>query len=428
MPNIFPPIQLTNPALAATVQPDDNVPTPGVLGSVSAPSSSSIALNSADNDVQAAKDRYAGDVPKKYDYSAHSVLGNVGHVLARTANIAGDILDPAATSLIPGSDLYNAHKRAGDLEEVDKANEKQMAAQKEADSVDNEQANREQKDDIESSKENQATAKTNAQLAQHGFKMDPDKGIVPLNYEEMSPTQQAVVDLKGSQSRLADAKTEYEGAMQRGDTAAARIAQAKLQAETRSQDIALQRIGLSRDALGFQQDKFYNPQPTATERNKGDLAHSSIHQIGEMRDVIDRRPEIFGPGAGRANRIQQWLGSSDPDAIKYRSSSQYLADHSAALFGGRGEYIMKQMHDLTDERFGPEALKQALTEAEKTSQGFANAGTTHGKGGTSGYSTPPSGTLAPSDGRTQTFHVGDKVYNIPADKVADFKKDFPNAR
>ena len=77
-------------------------------------------------------------------------------------------------------------------------------------------------------------------------------------------------------------------------------------------------------ALGFQQDKFYNPQPTAMERNKADMGHSSIHQIGEMRDVIDKRPDIFGPGAGRGNKIQQWLGSSDPDAIKYRSSAQYL--------------------------------------------------------------------------------------------------------
>jgi hypothetical protein len=377
MPNIFPPLEGFSPA--AQVDPGQA----SILGTVGAPSGASLALNSADNAVQAAQDKLAGDAPKKYDYSAHGVLGNIGHVLARSANIAGDIVDPKATSLIPNSDLYNAHKRAGDLEEVDKATERQQAAQKESDTVSNEESNREQKGDI-------STAKTAAQLAQHGFKMDPEKGIVPLDYEELSPSQQAVVDLKGSQARLADAKSAYQAAMQSGDTAAAKIAQAKLQAEMHGQDIALQRIGLTRESLGFQQDKFYNPQPTAVERNKGDLAHSSIHQIGEMRDVIDKRPDIFGPGAGRGNKIQQWLGSSDPDAIKYRSSSQYLADHSAALFGGRGEYIMKQMHDLTDERFGPDALKQALTEAEKTSQGFANAGTTHGKGGKSGYSAPPS--------------------------------------
>lgn len=116
----------------------------GPLGSVSAPSGASMALNGADNDLQAAKDKVAGDAPKKYDYSAHGVLGNIGHVIARTGNIVGDILDPAATSLIPNSDLYNAHKRAGDIEEVDKAQARQLEAQRESDAVGNEQANRDQ--------------------------------------------------------------------------------------------------------------------------------------------------------------------------------------------------------------------------------------------------------------------------------------------
>jgi hypothetical protein len=397
----------------ALVQPDDQVPVPSVLGSVNAPSSGSLALTDAQNKLQA-------DSPQQYHYGAHGVLGNVGHVLERFGNIAGDILDPGATALIPGSDLFKQRQMAQDRSLVQQAQENKAAEQKEQDTVANEQANREQKGDIESGKEDVATAKTNAALAAHGYKLDPDKGIVAMSYGELSPTQQAVHDLNQSKDAQAQATAELKAAQAANAPEQIKIAQAKLDSISRTQDIALQRIGLSRESLGFQQDKFYNPQPTAQERNKGDLAQSSIHQIGEMRDVLDKRPDIFGPGAGRANRIQQWLGSSDPDAIKYRSSSQYLADHSAALFGGRGEYIMKQLHDLTDERFGPDALKQALTEAEQTSQGFKNAGTTHGKGGSSGYSQPSGG--------TQTFNVNGRTYNIPADKVADFKKDFPNAK
>ena len=37
-------------------------------------------------------------------------LGKIGHVLSRMGNIAGDILAPGVTSLIPGSDLNNAAK------------------------------------------------------------------------------------------------------------------------------------------------------------------------------------------------------------------------------------------------------------------------------------------------------------------------------
>lgn len=396
MPNIFPSI---NPQRTDMVTPDDpqQVPQASILGSVNAPSSADLALNGANSTLQSARDKYAADTPQKYDYSAHGVLGNIGHVIGRVGNIAGDILDPEAASLIPHSDLWNARKLFEDQQDVDKATGDQQSAQKESDTVANEGANREQKGDIESSKEDLATTKTNAQLAQHGFKLDPEKGIVPLSYEELSPTQQAAHDLKQSQGEQAEATAQLRAAQAANAPEQIKIAQSKLASIARTQDIALQRIGLSREALGFQEDKQYNPQPTAQERNKGDLAQSSIHQIGEMRDVLDKRPDIFGPGAGRGNRIQQWLGSSDPDAIKYRSSSQYLADHSAALFGGRGEYIMKQLHDLTDERFGPDALKQALTEAETTSQGFKNAGTVHSKGGSSSYSTPAAGSPGKAD-------------------------------
>lgn len=408
MPNIFPRIDLSQPTVGAQVTPDDAVPTPSVLGSVNAPSSSSLALNGVDNDVQAARDRVAADAPHKYDYSAHGVLGNIGHVIARTGNIVGDVLDPQATALIPNSDLYNARMRQTHMDELDKAQEKQAAAQKESDTTENESANREQKGDIASATQDTAMAKTNAQLAQHGFKMDPEKGIVPLAYEEMSPTQQAVYDLKGSQSAQADATAELRAAEAANAPEKIELAKQKLASISQTQDIARQRLGLSAQGLGFQQEKFYNPQPTAMERNKADMGHSSIHQIGEMRDVLDKRPDIFGPGAGRANRVQQWMGSSDPDAIKYRNSAQYLADHSAALFGGRGEYIMKQLHDLTDERFGPEALKQALDEAEGTTKGFVNAGATHGKGGKSGYDMPAGGAPA-SGGKPEYAFVNGKL-------------------
>src|ERR1700683_3186519 len=91
------------PTVSDIIQPQANVPVPSVLGTVDAPSRSSLALNSADNDVQSAQDRVQADTPKPYDWHAHGVLGNIGHVITRAANIGGDILDPAATSLIPNS-------------------------------------------------------------------------------------------------------------------------------------------------------------------------------------------------------------------------------------------------------------------------------------------------------------------------------------
>lgn len=273
----------------------------------------------------------------------------------------------------------------------------------------------------------QATAlKTDAGLREHGFKTDAQGNIVPLDYSEMGPQQQGKIDLQNSQTKLADERAAYQQALQRGDTAGAHLAQQRIQAEYRNQDIALQKLGVQKEALGLHEDEFYNPQPTGGERTKGDLAKSSITQIGTLRSVLDKRPDIFGPGPGRANKFQQWLGSSDPDAVKYRSAAQYLADHSAGMFGARAEYVMRQLHDLTDERFTPEALKAALNQAETTAKGFAEAGTTHGRQGKSGYGVPMEQHDNPSV--TKSFSEGGKTYNIPANMVDEFKRDHPNAR
>jgi len=69
-----------------------------------------------------------------------SFLGKVGHVLGRVGNIAGDVFDPAAMSLIPGTDLYNratltraernleAAKKGESEEELRKAQEREAGA------------------------------------------------------------------------------------------------------------------------------------------------------------------------------------------------------------------------------------------------------------------------------------------------------------
>ncbi len=158
----------------------DAVPVPSVLGSVSAPSRSSLALNSADNDVQRAQDQLQADTPKKYDYHAHGFGGNLLHVLGRVGNITGDILDPAATSLIPNSDLYNARRLAGDEANLQQQKQNQMSAQREADSVDNENANR--------------------AITQQGQDFEHER------YDEGAPQRQATL----ANSQLENTKTQQE--------------------------------------------------------------------------------------------------------------------------------------------------------------------------------------------------------------------------
>jgi hypothetical protein len=102
-------------------------------------------------------------------------------------------------------------------------------------------------------------------------------------------------------------------------------------------------------------------------------------QIQTMRDVINRRQDMFGPAAGRGTNLQAWLGSSDADAAKYRAAQAYLAEHSTGMMGSRNGEVMMHNMDLQSPRFNPQALLASLDQAEKTSGEFIKAGTLHGK-------------------------------------------------
>jgi hypothetical protein len=392
-----------------------SAPTPSTnpLGSVQdigRPTVESRQMRMADqdfDDLQAKRDAYA--------QPAQGILGHVGHFFRPSlafeeAPIRARIADDEA-GLRQQQQLNLASNKEQD-ENAEKGTPEYQAAQ---------QADLEYKKATTDDKQAQADATTDkvqVVAAKAGLKPQTNAdGSVSYVPDENSPVykqQQAVTQYK-------QAQTEYESAQQ-----AYREAQTKNLPE--QMELAKQRIALAREnayrasqSLGFQEDKFYNPQPTGTEINKGELAQSTIHQINTLRDVVNRRGDLFGPGPGRANHFQQWVGSSDPDAVTYRAASQYLSDHSMGMFGARSEYINKQLHDLTDERFTPDALNAALDQAQSTAQGFVNAGTVHKKGGTSSYSTPASG-ATPGSSVTVTDPTG-KPHNFPDQASADaFKK------
>lgn len=327
----------------------------------------------------------------------HSLLGKILGGAAQGVATVGDALlspaIPAVLNKLPGTEEHHnilVKKATGDLE-TDEAN-----AEKEAQTrnLDLQPQLREQAAALAQEKQNEvenyhAATTTNNQnklqatLAQHGFAADEDHPgqLRPLRYEEMSPEQQAVADLKSAQEEQAQATAALRKAQNDPSSPAFRLAQERVRVAEQNAQTAIGRLGLSTEEFGFNQEKFFNPQPTATERTKGDLAQSALERIAEMRTIVKNHPEYFGPGAGRLTKAQAWLGSSDPDAATYQAAAQYLADHSAGVFGGRGQYILSELHSLTDQKYNPGALNATLDEAERAAQGFAKAGTVHGRGG-----------------------------------------------
>lgn len=376
-----------------------------------------------------------------------SLLRRFGGVLARIGDTAESIVAPGVAALTPGTTLHHdllLNQQAGRVNN-DLSNEQQEAqtnlldATPELKQMAAENAFLRTQGYLQHVNDQGARydQQTDAQLALHGYKRNAQGAIVPMSYQELSPTLQSVEDLKQSQSELADANKAYAEAKAKNLPLQMQMAERRIQIAQQNAQTAIRNLqlrgaeynmhafgtdangnalpGVLYDATGqpIGSNQAANVRPTSQERRVGDLAQSAVNQVRVMRQIVKDHPEVFGPVAGRTMTAEQWLGSQSPDAQNFLSASRYLADHSAGVFGSRSVEITKSLEQLTQPNTNPAALNAALDRAESTAQHFVDVGTvrTH-----------------PPKLQAQTFTDGGVTYHIPADKVAAFKKDHPNAR
>jgi hypothetical protein len=131
-----------------------------------------------------------------------------------------------------------------------------------------------------------------------------------------------------------------------------------------------------------------------TDRQKrGDLANNAIDNLNSMEEIINRRPDLIGPGAGRFTSVQQMMGSNDPDI-----SALGMAAHNAALAsnGAHGLRSAQAIEGteaalLNHFKSGPEGIKGGIRQLRSSLGTFvrdANLGT---KPSASGEMTPQIG-------------------------------------
>jgi len=115
--------------------------------------------------------------------------------------------------------------------------------------------------------------------------------------------------------------------------------------------------------------------PTGNDKQTQMFAVSSLHRLKEMRQIVKSHPEIFGPVGGRTTKANVWLGSQSPDAQKFLQDSQFLAEHSTAVFGGRAASTVDALKQIqSNPTANPDALLAGFDSDESTLNDFTNAG------------------------------------------------------
>lgn len=381
--SVFPPIGDTSND-PPTLAPLGQAAMGGGLQSLLPAQSPNVTLNNRIGDSNGSRQSLLeADLYKRENPIAPTTtLGKIGHVAAGIGNVLGNIFAPATMALIPGTELHSQIQKNRDIGELDDISSLQNQADQRK-QTEAQTAYTTARPAIEQAK---ILQKLTTALAPKGIKasMNPD-GTIDTEDDPDSQAyknQVALAGMHNATSQFDQIKSENaDNKYQPGTPQYEEWNQRLLNAQKQMQ-IHLASLGLSRERLGFQEDKTYNPQPTSQERNKGDMANSAADQIADMKDIVQRHPQYFGPGFGQSQAFQKWIGSQDPDAQRFLSAQTIAADHLAATFGGRSDAALSALHNaLGNFRDNPEAATAALNQLTKANTVFQQAGKTHNREG-----------------------------------------------
>ncbi len=336
----------------------------------------------------------------------HPTAGKLLGGLAQGASTIGDIAlsagAPGLASLVPGT---TAHHNLLVNQEDKNINQMQGEEEKQAQTKNLELqpqlklAQQALQNEKQNETETHHQQQIEQQLHAHGFKQDEQGNIVPLTYEEMDPQKQAVTDLKGSQEELAEANTALKKAANDPNSPQYRLAQQRLESAQQARKIALGRLGLSEETFNARyhgtdnagnalpgamltdegqpvgSSFSVNVRPTGTQRNKGNMATSADQQLNDIKSIVHKRPDIFGPAAGRKTDFTVWVGSQDPDAQRFRAARTIAGDHLAGTFGGRSEAALNALDEAIGHfKDNPKALDAGLDQLSEANKVFLHAG------------------------------------------------------
>ena len=162
-----------------------------------------------------------------------------------------------------------------------------------------------------------------------------------------------------------------------------------------------------------------NVRPTGSQREKATLATSALEQLSDMETILKKRGDLFGPGAGRAQQLAQWVGSPDPDAQRFTSAVTTAADHLMGVFGGRSTYAGERIEKAIGQlKTDPEAALAAIQQMGKAAKLIQSVGS---------YKTVGGGEASPTGGKKEPAPKAQGGATGGAHKVGE-KKKFPNGK
>jgi hypothetical protein len=320
------------------------------------------------------------------------VFGKIAHGLSLAGNIAGNIFAPAVMANIPGTDAHRQVEEQGlnrEVQGLEKEKVQNQAQQAEADRAQQQTqfAAEQEPGELQAQQDTHAhsvadTKKLETPAEPNWQHIETDQGIfahnpktnemIPLTYQG-KPLAPKAKEINASQ----DLQNQIADAARTGDQKKVKQLQQQLEALN---PMGQQRLNISlqgltdREQNHAQSEKDKLAKPTADEQKKADLVDNLNENLGVVEEIARRRPELFGPIAGRLTQMKNSFGTSDGDIAALEAAQHQLGMVQQGVHGMRSAQGLQGSVDSLMNGFHntPEAMLKSIETARKSAQTFSN--------------------------------------------------------
>lgn len=115
-------------------------------------------------------------------------------------------------------------------------------------------------------------------------------------------------------------------------------------------------------------------KPNAEEQKRADLATNVNENLDKLEDIASRRPDLFGPVAGRMTKMREAVGTDDPDVATLKTLEDNLGMAMQSAHGMRSAQHVETSAQsvLNGFKNSPQALKAAIKAARASVGTFQN--------------------------------------------------------
>jgi hypothetical protein len=115
-------------------------------------------------------------------------------------------------------------------------------------------------------------------------------------------------------------------------------------------------------------------KPSADEERRSDMAENMNENLDQLEGIVDRRPDLFGPIAGRLTGARATVGTGDPDIASLNAIKEMLGMAQVSAHGMRSGGVIEQASQSLLNGFHnePKAMKAAIAAARGSVKTFSD--------------------------------------------------------